>query len=145
MNIASIKSLLDDTASETDSFIEAVLMRLESFGVTVTEDDSYMVAFSIRYAYNTIFNFCNIKTIPDGLYNIAVDMACGEYMDTLKGMCRLKLNSVDLNGAISQIKEGDTTISFDASTSDEQKLNAFINHLLNGRKGDLVCYRKMRW
>lgn len=145
MDIESIKSLLDDTASVTDSFIEAVLMRLESFGVNVTEDDTFMIAFSIRYAHNTIFNFCNIKTLPDGLYNIAVDMACGEYLNTLKGMCRLNLNGVDLNGAISQIKEGDTTVSFDASTSDEQKLTAFINHLLHGRKGDLVCYRKFKW
>lgn len=143
MDIESIKSLLDETVS--DSFIEAVLKRLESFGVTVTEDDAWLIAFSIRYTHTTICNECNIKEVPEGLFYVAVDMACGEVMNTLKGMCRLKVDGLDLNGAITQIKEGDTSISFDASASDEQKLTAFIHHLLHGKRGELVCYRKLYW
>ena len=142
--IESVNSLLDG-ATVPDNFIESVLERLKSFGVNVTEDDTWLIAFSIRYTHNTICNECNISEIPDGLFSVAVDIACGEYMNTAKSMCKLHVDNIDLTGAITQIKEGDTSITFDASASDESKLSAFINYLLHGRKGELVCYRKMYW
>ena len=141
--IESVKSLLKTTIP--DGFTEAVLERLKSFGVTITEDDAFPIAFSINATISTIKTTCNIKEIPEGLFYVAVDMACGEYLDALKNMNKLNIDGIDLTGAIKQIKEGDTAVTFDESASDEAKISAFIHHLLYGRRGELVCFRKIRW
>lgn len=136
-----VQALLKTTVPE--GFTEAVLERLKSFGVNV--DNEIMIAFSINSMVMSIKTTCNINDIPDGLFFVAVDMVCGEYLDMLKNMNKLNIEGMDLNGAISQIKEGDTSVTFDASTTDEAKLSALIQHLLYGRRGELVCYRKLAW
>lgn len=141
--IEKIQALLKTTVP--DGFTEAVLERLESFGVTITEDDAFLITFSINATISTIKTTCNINELPEGLFFVAVDMVCGEYLDAMKNMNKLNIKSLDLNGAVTQIKEGDTSVTFDASTTDEAKLSAFIHYLLYGRKGELVCYRKMKW
>ena len=128
-----------------DGFVEAVLGQLNAFGVPVAEDDSFLIALAIDRAINTIFNDCNIHELPEGLFNVAVDMSCGEFMNILKNLNKLDIDGIDLSGSVTQIKEGDTSVTFDASTTDEAKVTAFIHHLLYDRKGELVCYRKIRW
>ena len=137
------QTLLKTTVPE--GFIEAVPERLKSFGITLTEDDAWLVAFSINCVVGSICNECNVDEVPEELFHVAVDMACGEYMTTARNMNKLNMDDINLDGIITQIKEGDTSITFDASASDEQKLTLFINHLLNGRRCELLCYRKMRW
>lgn len=141
--IESVNSLLKVIVP--DGFTEAVLERLQSFGVPVTEDDAFTVAFAMSVTINTVYNLYNIKELPDGLFHVVVDMTCGDYLDMMKNMNKLSIEGIDLTGAIKQIKEGDTSITFDESATDEAKLSAFIHYLLYGRKGELVCYRKMKW
>ena len=72
-------------------------------------------------------------------------MVCGDVLEILNGMNKLNLDGMDLGAIITQIKEGDTSVSFDASATDGGKLRAIIDHLINGRRGELLCYRKMTW
>lgn len=134
-----------DTTSLSESFIEAVLNRLDSFGYEIKESDAWMIGFAMQKVENTIRNECNISEIPDGLFHIAVDMACGEFLLAKKQTGQLELGDLDLTGAISSIKEGDTQVNFNGDESDSDKVDSLLNYLLNNGKGELVCYRKIRW
>lgn len=137
--ITALKSSLDET------LIEMVLKRLDSFGYTVKESDAWMIGFAMKKVENTILNECNISEIPDGLNHTAVDMACGEFLLGKKQTGQLALGDLDLNGAIKSIKEGDTQVTMDESESDSDKVDSLINYLMNNGRGDLVCFRRIRW
>lgn len=134
-----------NTTSLSESFIEMVLNRLDSLGYTVKEADAWMIGFAMQKVENTIKNECNISEIPDGLIHKAADMACGEFLFAKKQTGQLEIGDLDLTGAISSIKEGDTQINFDAGSSDESRFNQLVNYLMNQGEGDLICFRKIRW
>lgn len=132
-------------SSLSESFAEAVLNRLVSFGYELKEDDGLVICFAIQKIENHIKTTCNTDTIPDGLFHVAVDMVCGEFFLGKSRSGTLELSNLDLNGAITAISEGDTSVQFATDVTDEKKFNALLEHLLFGREGDLVCYRKLRW
>ena len=137
--------ILATNESLSESFFEAVLKRLESFGYEVTNEDNWMIQFASEKVANNIMNRCNVSSVPDGLFHIAVDMTCGEFLLAMKQTGRLNLSDLDLNGAITSIKEGDVQVNFANGQSDEEKLNSFLNYLSHGKDGELVCYRKLKW
>lgn len=134
-----------NTTSLSESFIEMILNRLDSLGYIVKEADAWMIGFAMQKVENTIKNECNISEIPDGLIHKAADMACGEFLFAKKQTGQLEIGDLDLTGAISSIKEGDTQVNFDNNDSDSDKIDVILNHLMNSGKGELVCYRKIRW
>ena len=131
--------------SLSEPFIEMVLKRLVSFGYFLKEDDSWELSFFMVNVESQIKNSCNTTSIPEGLNHLAVDMICGEFLMNRKNSGRLELSDLDLSGAITSISEGDVSVSFDAASSDEEKFNQLVSYLMNKRKGDFVCYRKLRW
>lgn len=142
--LANIKAIMTNT-SLSELFYETVLERLVSFGYNSKEGDAWVICFSMQKIENHIKNYCNIASVPDCLFNIAVDMVCGDFLLTQKNTGNLELTDLDLDGAISSIKEGDTQVNFGSGSSDEDKLIDLINYLLNNRSGELLCYRKIRW
>lgn len=128
-----------------DAFYEMVIMRLESLGYALTESDAWMLGFTIDKIDREIRNFCHLMETPKGLYEIMADMVCGDFLNSKYLSGQLELSAMDLTGAVTQIHEGDTTVAFDASASDESKFKALVDGLIGSRKGDLVCYRKMHW
>ena len=142
--LANILTVVKDS-SLSESFVEAVLIRLHSFKYTLKESDSWIICFAMQKVENHIKNSCNTTNVPDGLFNVAVDMVCGEFLFTKKQTGKLELEDIDLTGAITSIKEGDTQVNFGDGTSDEEKFNSFLNYLLHHGEGDFVCYRKLKW
>lgn len=141
--LANILTVMTKT-SLSESFYEAVLKRLVSFGYTLKEDDSWLICFSMQKVENHIKNSCNTTDVPDGLFNVAVDMVCGEFLFTKKQTGQLEIADLDFDGAFTSIKEGDTQVNFGGS-SDEEKFDQMVNYLLHHGEGDFVCYRKIRW
>jgi hypothetical protein len=92
-----------------------------------------------------INNTCNTLSVPDGLFYVAVDRVCGEFLSSLKNTGKLELEDLDLDGAITQIKEGDTTVNFATGTSQDELFTAFVKYLQTEGAGDEVCYRKLKW
>lgn len=141
--VNSVNSILNDT---NKSFItENVVERLVSFGYTPVEADSWMIAYSIKGTVNHVLNEINHKTVPEGLTEVVVDMVCGEVLNTKFMSGQLELDSLDLDGMIQSVKEGDTQVNFSAEGSDEAKLKNLLSWLIQGKGCDLLCYRKMRW
>ena len=143
--LADILTQMKNNSSLSESFFEMVLKRLESLGYTLMESDSWAISFAIQKIENHINNSCNTTSIPDGLVHTAVDMVCGEFLLAKKQTGQLELGNLDLDGAITSIKEGDTQINFSDGTSDEDKFQFMLNYLMHFGDGDLVCYRKIKW
>lgn len=142
--LANILIIVENT-SLSESFIEAVLNRLVSFGYILKEDDDWAIGFVMQKVENHIKNSCNTTSIPDGLFHVAVDNTCGEFLFAKKSTGKLDMTDLDLEGAVKQISEGDVTITFANGVSDENKINQFINYLMTKGEGDLVCFRKLKW
>lgn len=144
--IAAILNILEGLeVKSSESFIEAVLNRLSFFGYTVTSSDEWLVAFCIQKVQTHINNTCNTWNLPDGLFFVAVDRVCGEFLYSLKSTGKLTLEDLDLDGAVTQIKEGDTTVQFATGTSEDEKFTTFVKFLQTEGAGDEVCYRKIKW
>ena len=142
--LANILTIMNNT-SLSEPFYEAVLKRLVSFEYELEEDNGWVLCFCKKKKKNHIKNFCNTDSIPDGLFNAAVDRVCGEFLFTKKQTGQLNIGELDLDGAVTSIKEGDTQINFDAGSSDESRFNQLVNYLMNQGEGDLICFRKIRW
>lgn len=126
-------------------FVESVINRLISFGYPPKDVDLWELSFIMLDVENRINNSCNTTSLPDGLQTVAVDMICGQFLMNRKNSGRLELSNLDLGGAIASITEGDVSISFDANSTDEQRFNQLINHLMTKGEGEFVCYRKLSW
>lgn len=137
--------MVGNDSSLTEAFFDSVLQRLISFGYDLKENDDWGICFAMQKVENHIKNSCNITSIPDGLFSVAVDMVCGEFLFTKKQTGKLDITDLDLNGAITSIHEGDTTVQFASGMSDEEKFNTFLNYLLHNGDGEFVCYRKLKW
>lgn len=128
--------------------LEIVKKRLKSFGYELKKEDEAILVFSIRKVENTIKNDCSMPSIPDGLWNIAVDMAAGEFLTAKKTFSPDSIAGLDLDMAVKQIQTGDTNTVFatgEGSLTAEQRLNAFLNYLLTYGRDEFSCYRKIRW
>mgnify|MGYP000922293799 FL=1 len=128
--------------------LDDVIERLASFGYTVTEADSWVLTFVIEKVENHIKNSCNILIIPDGLYQIAVDMAVGNFLFQKKAVDADSLAGIDLSAAVKQIQEGDTSVTFavgEGSRTPEQRLDAVISWLMTYGEKDFVKYRCISW
>ena len=124
--------------------IETITKRLESLGYEVMDSDEWVLIFCMEIVKKDIANQCNMSTIPEGLVPSAIDMVCGRFLFELRQYGRLHLGDLDLDGVITSIKQGDTSVTFDTTCSDESKFNALVSYLTD-RKDDLLCYRRMYW
>ena len=122
--------------------------RLESFVYILKDGDEAILAFSIQKAENTIKNDCNLPSAPEGLKNIAIDMAIGEFLTAKKTFSPNDIEGIDLDYAVKQIQEGDTNTVFvtgEGNLTPEQRLNNFLNYLLTHGRDEFACYRRLRW
>lgn len=141
--ITSVNNILNDTNLET--MTEVVVNRLVSLGYTPTDEDTWMIVYGIEKVTKHVSNQINHETIPEGLVEIVADMICGEFLNAKFLSGQLDLNSLDLDGMIQSVSQGDTSVSFNVEGSDENKLKGLLSWLIHGKEGDLICYRKMRW
>ena len=127
--------------------LDAVRERLDNFGYVVKAEDESALNFCLEKVRNTVKNETNQPDVPEGLEHIAIDMVCGEFLNTKRIFAPDDLSSFDLDGAVKEIRTGDTTTVFsnESSQSDEQKLISFINYLLTYGLSQFNCYRKLRW
>lgn len=128
--------------------VKSVIERLTEIGYEVKESDTFSLTFCVEKVTNTIKNETNLSEVPDGLSNIAVDMAVGEFLLGKKTFAPDDIAGLDLTGVVKDIKEGDTTISFgtgESTQTPEQRLTTYINYLLNYGKAEFSSFRQLKW
>ena len=124
------------------------MKRLEGFGYKLKAVDKAALKFAVEKVTNTIKNECNVSAVPEGLMNIAVDMAAGEFLGAKKAFSPAEIEGLNLELAVKQIQVGDTSTVFavgDGSLTPEQRFDLFIEHLLNYGRREFSCYRKIKW
>lgn len=124
---------------------EQVIAMLTALGVTGAADDPLldMIISNVQWR---IKNLTNLRKVPKGLESMAVSMAVGEYLNMKK--VSGQLDGFDLDAAIKQIQEGDTNTVFaigDGSSTPEQRLDALISYLINGRTREFYRFRRLVW
>ena len=100
-----------------------VVLRLLSLGYELQEDDEFTLEQAMIETEQYIMNYCNLESVPEGLNYVATDICCGSFLQTKASMG--ELDGFDVESAVSNIQEGDVT--------------------LTKKESELVCYRKMRW
>lgn len=122
--------------------------RLQTLGYELQNGDEASLAFSVLKVMQSIKNECNVPAVPDGLLSVAVDMSVGEFLQVKKTFSPDSVAGLDLDMAVKQIQMGDTNIVFatgEGSLTAEQRLDAFLQYLLNSGREALSCYRRVRW
>ena len=129
--------------------VEDIKKRLESFGYSAVPENEAALAIALKTASDICKNDCNVPEIPEGLETIVIDMTVGEFLIALKTFNPSSLSNIGLSfeSAVKELSEGDTKISFatEGNLSDEQKLDYLIGSLINGRRSEFACYRRLRW
>ena len=118
---------------------------LTALGVTGAADDP-LLDIVIRNVQYRVQNETNQSELPEGLVSVAVYMVLGEYLNMKK--VSGQLDGFDLDAAIKQIQEGDTNTVFaigDGSSTPEQRLDALISYLINGRTREFYRFRRLVW
>lgn len=128
-----------------------VSIRLKSLGYDCDEttNDSILIAFCIDKASTIIKNNCNINNVPEGLKEIAIDIACGEFLMSKKTTGQSMGSVIDrIATSARTIELGTTRVDFGSSmSSTEARLQKYIEALLHvdDLNGLLTRYRKLSW
>lgn len=133
-----------------------VVLRLGSLGYTVAAEDDWAVDFCISKTERHIKNFCNITVIPDALYEVEIDMVCGEFLLAKNATTDLLSDlgngeGIITTSAVQNVALGDTRVEFatdsssEAYQSPEHRLSDLIDYYLNGCSSCLVAFRRLRW
>lgn len=133
---------------DTTELLDMAKERVEAFGYEMQEGDEFALIFAYKKIEDEIKTFCNIKTVPEELERIIVDMTVGEFLLSKKTFAPDSLTGIDLDNAVKQIELGDTNVSFAVgagSQTPEQRLDSFIDCLRHPPRGQFIAHRKLRW
>lgn len=130
-----------------DKLLLAAKARLGSFGYELKDGDEALLSLAAERAESSLLNNLARNDIPDELIGAASDMAVGEFLTVKRTFAPEDIAPLTNSAAVSQIVLGDAKTSFAVRSEDtpEAKLERLISYLLNHGKGELSCYRKIRW
>lgn len=138
--------LTDMGSGLPEPFCRMVCRRLEAAGYGDWDATRmFTLAFSIRKAETEVLDYCHIDTVPQRLYAMLCDRACGQYLHALRQTGKLELDGLDLSGVFTSLSEGDVKIDFDKGTSDGTRLDVLLERMMHSGKDQLQCYRKIRF
>lgn len=121
---------------------------LENIGYTAAAADEPALRFCIESVYSTVKNTIHCKNVPKELEHIVMRRVIGEFLKSKKIFAPNDLTMIDLDCAVKQIQEGDINISFavgSGSLTPEQRMDNFINSLLNAGQDEIMHYRRLQW
>lgn len=120
-------------------------LKARGFIVSETEEMAELLDDALSRADQFILNFCHISEIPEGLVYARTDIACGYFLQNLYNTGQLD-ELYGIETGVSSLKIGDTQVNYNEdSTSANARVTAMIEDLLNGKRGDLLRYRRICW
>lgn len=119
--------------------------RLKQLSYTWKASDEALLSHCYEKAASYVKNECNTEEVPEGLLSVTIDIAVGEFLKAKKTFSPEDLSGLDFSAMVTQIKEGDTDVSFSEGKSTEQRLDEFISYLLSYGTPQFSCYRRLRW
>ncbi len=130
-----------------DKLLLAARERLNSFGYVFKDGDEALMSLAVKRAESGALNDLGRPDIPEGLIPVVADMAAGEFLRAKRTFSPADIAVLAGSPMVKQISLGDAQTSFavNAEDSPEVRLDRFISYLLEHGKGELSCYRKIRW
>ena len=117
---------------------------LRQLGYTLTADDDWLIEYLLDEVRRDILIFCNIDVIPDAASHICTRRTVGRFL-TVKFVGNDLGDGFDFEGAITQIKEGDVSVSYGQCINTKDVFLHAITAMRTYGQEELICYRKMRW
>lgn len=132
----------NDFENDVKSFLAAI-------GFDYSDSDGWMLRFCIDKVINTVKNGCNVSAVPDGIRQVVIQMAVGEFLYAKKNAGQTEgFKSVDFDVAAKSIQEGDTNVTFaigEGCSTPEQRLDKLTAYLMSSGKSEFVTYRRLKW
>ncbi len=130
-----------------DKLLLAARERLNFFGYVFKDGDEALLSLAVKRAESGVLNDLGRSDIPEGAIPATADMAAGEFLRAKRTFSPADIAVLAGSPAVKQISLGDTQTSFavNAEDSPEVRFDRFISYLLEHGKGELSCYRKIRW
>jgi hypothetical protein len=120
-------------------------LKARGFIVSETEEMAELLDDALSRADQFILGFCHISEIPEGLVYARTDIACGYFLQNLYNTGQLD-ELYGIETGVSSLKIGDTQVNYNEdSASANARVTAMIDDLLNGKRGDLLRYRRICW
>lgn len=147
MEVTGVLDIIKDTVITmtglTPEFVDDVDRRFQSLSYCLQEGEDWVIQFIIQSVSNTIKNQCNTNRIPKGLYTVAINMVCGEYLMTQKTLGRL--SNEQEQAIIKSIEEGDTKITYADEKAKSEVFHTFVKSLCTGYEKEFARYRRLSW
>jgi hypothetical protein len=122
---------------------EDIVKRLASLGYVVAPEDEWTLNFLIDKVTERILADINCAELPEGLYYVAVDMVCGEFLRAKRS--NGTLSGFDAEAAIKVIKEGDTSITYATGDASASTFDGLTDWLINGGREMFPRFRRFVW
>lgn len=124
--------------------------RLAAFGYDLMDGDEALLSLAAFHYEQFVIDDCGFSdtnNIPAAIVTVAADMAVGEFIKAKMAFSPNDIAAIASSPAVKQITIGDTATAFsvDEKSSPTACLCALADYLLNHGKGEVVCYRKIRW
>lgn len=128
-----------------DFTLDTVKERLTQLGYTVLTEDEGLLNYIISKTTVETKKKLNVLEIDIDVNYALIDMVCGEFLQTKKGL-NPETFFIDFSQTIKSITEGDTKIEFSsADLTNEQRLNILINTLSSAGNEIFNHYRCLSW
>lgn len=125
--------------------LDHAMTLLDAMGVKAENDDPILQVclLSVR---ERILNATNQTEPPEGACVLGGEMIAAQYLRAMKSVGRLDIDGLDLSAAaVTQIKEGDTTVQFSDSSTAEARLDTLITAWSSDRTDELKRFRRLEW
>ena len=122
-----------------------ILSRLKTLLGITGEDKDVPLQFALDDTKTTILNYCNLSYVPKGLETVWFKMAIEFYKSSGASTGSINVGA-NASGKVSSISEGDTSVSFDTSSSSgsTSAQTSTTDGLINSYIVQLNQYRKVR-
>lgn len=115
--------------------------RLASLNYIVESKDDFAIRFCADKAFHKVTDACNLDEIPDGLYEVFIDIACGEFLFFMNGT----LTEDEKKSIVKRITEGENTIEFDTGTNVQKIFDSTVKGLRECGNDRFSKYRVLVW
>lgn len=125
--------------------VEDVKRLLPSYGYTPSSEDETLIRLSIDTVKHRVLSFINNHFIYPELRTEVLRMCIGEFLYQKKCIGGLDEGGLSFPDRISQVTEGDTSVSFAKTEREEQVFEDMVEKMRWGDYRVLEHFRKVHW
>lgn len=126
-----------------ENIFEKVMERLNVLGVSIKQEEMYIIYNEIDTSKFYIFDFCGINKIDnEELENILINLTA---YNILQNKNNISSNFNTDEKIVKSITEGDISISYETSNSLKLAQNSYIENKIAELKNRLIKYRRLQW